>query len=109
MAIAARVVQGQTARILFQLTQDGAAFDATGFTLSDMFLTASDNTAVTTTAKFGWSDEDEAIVYYDPGSTDFDATKSPYRLRIKVTDGTAKIRFYPDGASAEILVRPVLD
>ena len=109
MAVAARVIEGQTARVLFQLTEDGSPFDGTGFTVSAMFITGADGVAVTTTAKFGWDTQATAIVYFDPGATDFDDAKQPYRLRVKLTDGGGKIRFYPDGASAEIMVRPVVD
>jgi hypothetical protein len=99
------VVEGQTARVLLNLLEDGAAFDATGFTVSDVLLTTADGRHVDTAGKFGWSTQASAIAYYDPATGDFASQHGPYRLRVKVTDGSSKIRFYPGGNKlAEVIV-----
>lgn len=105
------VVAGQTVRSVWQLKERDAVtgeienLDGTGFTVSDVILTSIDGTPVDTTAKFGWSSQSDGQVYYDPAASDFQADKSPYRVRVKLTDGSNKIRFYPQQGTAEIRVR----
>ena len=99
------VVEGETARITFPLLEDGVALNGTGFTVSDLLITGNDGTAITTTADFGWVSAAAGTVYYDPDSDDFVAAKSPYRVRVKVTDSSTKVRYYPNGAAAHITVR----
>jgi len=103
--IIAEVIEGETARLTIPLLEDGAAVNITGFTMSDLLITGSDGTAVTTTADFGVVSASAGTVYYDPDADDFSAAKSPYRVRVKMTDGDSKVRYYPNGASAQITVR----
>lgn len=103
------VVAGQTERSTWQLKETSAAgvtsnLDGTGFTVTDVLLTSIDGQPVNTTGKFGWASQGNGQVYYDPAATDFHAEKSPYRVRVKLTDGSSKIRFYPKKGTAEIIV-----
>lgn len=106
--ILGNVVEGQTSRIEFPpLTEDDEVIDGTGLTVSDLLITGNDDTAVDTTGDFGWASAPAGTVYYDPDAADFDPAKSPYRVRVKLTDGAGKVRYYPNGAPAELVVRPV--
>ena len=98
------LVEGWTSRLTFQLTDDGAAFDGTGLTVSALDLVGNDGTAVDTASDFGWATQASGIVYYDPDSADFVASKSPYKIRYQLTDGSGKVRWYPNGKPDEIKV-----
>lgn len=104
--VIAEVVEGETARITFPLTEDGTALNGTGFTVTDLLLTTVDGRTVDTSGDFDWVSAAAGTVYYDPDATDFVAEHSPYRVRVKVTDSSSKIRFYPNGKAAEIVVHP---
>jgi hypothetical protein len=107
VSVIAEVIEGETARLVLPLTEDGTALDGTGFTVSDLYVTGNDGTQVTTTGDFGWVTQSAGTVYYDPDADDFVASKSPYRVRVKLIDGSSKVRMYPNKAAAEIRVRPV--
>lgn len=103
------VVAGQTVRSIWQLKETDsngvtANLDGTGFTVTDVLLTSVDGQPMDTTSKFGWYNQAGGQVYYDPAVADFQTDKSPYRLRVKLTDGGGKIRFYPQQGVAEIKV-----
>jgi hypothetical protein len=104
------VVAGQTARSIWQLketTVDSstpANLDGSGFTVADVLLTSVDGEPVDTAGKIGWSSQGDGQVYFDPAAGDFAFEKSPYRVRVKLTDGNGKIRFYPQQGTAEIRV-----
>jgi hypothetical protein len=103
--VIAEVVEGETARLVLPLTEDGVALDGTGFTVTDLLITTAEGQPLDTTGDFGWVVEADGTVYYDPDATDFEAGHSPYRVRVKLTDGTGKIRFYPNSKKfAEIVV-----
>jgi hypothetical protein len=106
MTIAERI-EGETDRLVLPLLDDGAAFDATGFTITSLLITAKDGTVVNTAGDFGWDDATTSLGYYDPDAADFVAAKSPYTVRVQVTDGAGVVRFYPSTARASIRVRPV--
>lgn len=100
------VVEGDTARIPFQLyDSDGVALNGTGLDVIDLVIIGNDGTVVDTAGDFGWSDQAAGIIYYDPDAADWDATKSPYRVRAKLRDGSLKTRHYPQGAASEMVVR----
>lgn len=109
------VIEGDTARIVFQLWKaSGVKEDGTGLTIVALEITGNDGTVVDTTGDFGWHVDpaaDPPITqadgqgYYDPDADDFVASKSPYRVRAKLTDGSDKVRHYPQGAASEMVVR----
>jgi hypothetical protein len=105
MNIIGSAIAGDTARLVLPLLEDGAALNGTGFSVTDLEITASDGTQVVTTGDFGWSDQPGGKVYYDPDADDFVASKSPYAVRALLTDGAGKTRHYPNGAPAFIVVR----
>lgn len=109
MTVHFSVCEGDTEPIVIQLYEVNAAgvsvdLDATGFTLSDMVITANDGTLVVSTNKFDWSG-DEALgrVAFEPAANDFNAAKSPYRFRTVLIDGEGDIRSYPDDAYGFVL------
>lgn len=107
MSVIAKITEGETARLTLPLLEDGTALNGTGFTVSDLLITGNDGTVVDTTGDFGWVTASAGTVYYDPDAVDFVTSKSPYRVRVKLLDGSSKVRYYPNGAPAEIVVRSV--
>lgn len=106
MALLIEVVEGWTDRLALQLSEDGVALDGTGLTVSALDLVDCDGTVVTTTGDFGWLTQASGTVYYDPDAADLTAAKSPYRLRVKLTDGDSQVRWYPNGAPDTLVVHP---
>lgn len=98
------VVEGWTGRLTFQLQVNGANLDGTGLTVSALDVIANDNTIVDTTGDYGWVTQGSGTVYYDPDASDFQAAKSPYRVRYQVTDGGGKVVWFPNGKPDEIRV-----
>lgn len=107
------VVEGWTGRLTFTLMSQApdatsaTAFVGTGFTLSGLFITGRDGTEVDTSGDFGWLVAASGTVYYDPDAADFVASKSPYTVRYKVTDGVGKAVYFPSANADEIVVKPV--
>ena len=99
------IVEGWTGRLSFQLTEDGDNLNGTGLTVSALDIVGNDGVAVTTTSDFGWITQASGTVYYDPDADDLVASKSPYRLRFQLTDGSSKVVWFPNGAAEEIRVR----
>lgn len=104
MPVIGNIVAGDTVRQTLTLYEDGVVFDGTGFTVADLYITSIDGQAVDTSGKFGWSNATLGKVYLDPAVDDFKAEKSPYRVRVKVQDGSSKVRHYPNDGTAEIKV-----
>jgi hypothetical protein len=105
MNIIGTAIAGDTARLVFPLLEDGVALDGTGFTVEDLLVTGNDGTVIDTTGDFGWHDQAGGKVYYDPDAADFTTAKSPFAVRAKLEDGAGKIRHYPNGAPAFLVVR----
>lgn len=104
MAVLTNIVEGWTGRLEFTLKADGTAINGTGLTLSDCLVTGKDGTEVTTTGDFGWLVQASGTVYLDADAADFAASKSPYKVRFKVTDGTGKVVYFPNAAADTITV-----
>jgi hypothetical protein len=108
--VIAEAVQGETARIVLQLQEVSTAgvtsnLNGSGFTVSDLLITTNEGQPLDTGGDFGWVSAAAGTVYYDPDAADFEAAHSPYRVRVKVTDGDGKIRYYPSGKKfGEIIV-----
>jgi hypothetical protein len=108
MALVAEIVEGETRRLTFGLRADGEIFVLTGYTVADIILTGADGAPVDTSGDFGLVSATQGTVYYDPDAADFVATKSPYRVRVKVTeDSTSKVRYFPNKIPDEIKVNPL--
>lgn len=106
--LVSEVVEGETKRQIWGLRTAGEIFNLTGYTVSDVILTGADGIPVNTAGKFGTFSASVGQVYYDPASTDFVASKNPYRVRVKVTAGDATIRYFPNTKDpGQILVHPL--
>lgn len=98
------IVEGWTGDLDFQLKADGVIVNLTGLTV-ELVLTDRDGVAVTTTGNITVFDAANGKVRYIPDAADLDDAKSPYRARWKVTDGTGKIVFFPNGVGDVYVVR----
>jgi hypothetical protein len=97
--------EGWTAPIEHTLEHDGATFNASGITPS-LTLKDKDGNAITFTGTVTWADSSVSRIRYSPAAGDLVASKSPYKLHWKVTDGSGKIAFYPQGAPIMLTVYP---
>jgi hypothetical protein len=95
--------EGWTAPIEHTLEHDGETFNAATMTPS-LTLRDKDGNAVTFTGTVSWADASVSLIRFSPASTDFVNAKSPYKLHWKVTDGSGKIAFYPQGGPILITV-----
>jgi hypothetical protein len=102
------LVQGETVRLTIPLLEDGVALNGTGFTVTALNIVGNDGTVVTTTGDFGWVTAAEGTVYYDPDADDFESRLSPYQVQVVITDGSSKVRVYPNQGTAELKVLPRL-
>ncbi len=92
------LVEGWTERIVETLTTDGVAQNLTGLTVT-MLLYDNTDTKITYGGTSGIVSAAAGTVYFDPASTDLLASKSPYSVRWKVTDGSGKVAYWPAGQS----------
>ena len=104
MIIIREIVEGETDPFILPLEEDGVALVGTGLTVTDLMITGREGTAVTTATKFAWAVQASGTITFSPAAADFVAAKSPYKVRVKLTDGNGKIRFYPNGEPAGIKV-----
>jgi hypothetical protein len=100
------IVTGWTGRLEWKLKKDGVSADLTGLTVSAHVKDRA-NTYISTTCA-GAVDVVTTTcghVGYNPNSTSFDASKSPYEIRFEVADVTGAKVFYPSGTGERITVR----
>jgi hypothetical protein len=105
MSLLTEVVEGWTKRLTFTLQTDGAAFNGTGMTISNLYITNARGVPIDTAGDFGWVSAAAGTVYYDPDAADFVAGDGPYTVRYEVTDGAGKVVFFPNGQADQIQVR----
>lgn len=97
------LTEGWTGPLPFTLKADDVAVDLTGLTVQMQMLDnggqpvqLGGSLAVTTAAS--------GLVTYSPGASDFQVVKSPYAVKFKVTDGSGKVVFFPNGPGDTIKV-----
>ena len=90
------IVEGVTTALEFQLLEAGSAINLTGITVA-LLLTDKDGVDVTTSGDVSTSDATNGKVTYTPGASDLDSTKSPYKARWRLTDGSSAISYVPSG------------
>lgn len=81
-----------------------AAIDGTGLTVT-LVLRDRSGGVVNVTGEVAWQTQASGIVRYSPSANDLKAERSPYEARFKVTDGSLKDAFYPNGAADVWVVR----
>lgn len=101
--------EGWTAAIEYDLKDKtissgvASTFDATGMTAGAV-LKDKDGNSVDLTSKVEWADQSNSRIRLNPAATTFESSKSPYKLNWKVTDGSSKVAYYPQGAPIQIKV-----
>jgi hypothetical protein len=90
------ITEKQTAAIGFQLMEGGSPLNLTGATVA---ILMTDNTGtVIATGAVSVTDATNGKVAWTPATTaDLVASKSPYQVRWKITDGSGKIKYVPSG------------
>lgn len=104
MAYLLELVEGWTGALPVTLKSDGVAQDLTGSTVvgvlrdyQDVIVDTTGDVTITATTAGG--------VTYTPDSVDFSASKSPYKLRFRVTSGAGEVVYFPNGEPSLIKVR----
>lgn len=109
------IVEGWTLELeAFRLWSDDAPVDLTGLTL-DLVVTdrtgapvSIDRAQLRKDADQTWDAVTEAggrgKFYLTPAAGQFTNALSPYTLRAKLTDGSAKVAFWPNGAADKLVV-----
>lgn len=103
----AEIVKGWTTEIgPFTLKIAGSPVDLTGFDAEDIILLVATGGSETYSETDGDiridADPTTGKVYYSPDAEDFDVGN--YTVRFKVTDGTGKVAFFPNGVPDYIRV-----
>jgi len=103
-------VEGETVPIDLQLKETTPAgvtsnLDGTGLTVSDLLVTSIHGPAVDTAGKFAWLSQAGGTVRFTRSATDLKADLSTYLVRVLLTDGSGKTRYYPDAEATQIRVR----
>src|SRR5690349_20992095 len=90
------IVVGWTAPVDITLLSKGQAPTGTmaGMT-AELVLQDRDGVAINTTGDMSIPDTDVWIVRYTPDPTDL--VEGEYRMRVKVTDGTGHVSYFPNG------------
>lgn len=98
------LVEGWTKPLDFALFDDGTALDGTDLTVT---LDLRDRTGalVPTTGLVDWLSQSDGTVRYSPAAGDFQAARSPYAARFRVTDVDGLDAFYPNGEADVWIVR----
>ena len=105
MAIAHQGTETETWEITLGLRVSGAVQDLTLYTLTDVYVTGNDGIPVNTSGKTRIISNSAGTVGYKPASTDLVATKSPYRVRVKITETASGLtRVFPNREPDEIVV-----
>jgi hypothetical protein len=101
----AEIVEGWTGPIDLQLLSDGAVrVLSTGESVALILKARAGTLVVSTTDNLTVLSSTDGKVRYLPNEKDLQAKQSPYSARVKVTDGTGKIVFFPSGKSDEWIV-----
>jgi hypothetical protein len=91
------IVAGTTSDVRFQLLEAGSPINLLACTVQ-LLLSDRLGTVIADPGTVSITDSDEGRVALTPSSTVvFDATKSPYTARWKITDGSGKISYVPTG------------
>lgn len=99
------IVEGRSAPFQRTLKNNGATFDATGFSAA-IDMEDKDGNAVTPDVSWGLATA--SLIQIDDPSSLTEAA-SPYSYRWKVTDGSGDIQYYPGGQwePSQLVVVPV--
>lgn len=103
MSVLVTVVEGWTGALPFELQTDGSAFDYTGLTVQIVLKDCHGQTVVDTSS--GLSSTGGTTggqIAYAPSSGDFSASRTPYRVRFRVTDAQGKLVYFPN-SSADLI------
>lgn len=94
--MAENLVPGWTEPLDFTLLEDDIAADLTGQTVV-IDVIDKNGTAVAPLGATTVPDPTAGHVRYSPTGTEFTVAGQPYGVRWKVTDGSGKVAFFPNG------------
>lgn len=110
MAVLTEVVEGWTGALPFTLKADGSPVDLTGMTVHIILKDRAGTLVKDTTMGITLSTSSTGQVSYSPGTSSgdlFQAAKTPYYIRFRVTDALSKTVYFPNGDEDIIKVNRV--
>jgi hypothetical protein len=99
------IVEGWTGALPFTLNADGDPVDLTGLTVYVVLRDNRYNLVKDSTSGITLTSSTAGQVTYGPSSSDFVASKSPYRIRFRVKDALQKVVYFPNAEEDLITVR----
>jgi len=111
MANLTDLVEGWTGALPFRLDADDDPVDLTGMTVQIVVADCHRRAVLDTTEGItSTGNTTGGVVAYAPssssGSSRFVTTRSPYRIRFRVTDALGKVVFFPNGDEYLLKVNP---
>ena len=88
--------EGQTSLIQRTLKANGVAIDGSGLTIS-LVLVDRDGGLVPVAGDVSWITAASGTAQFQPAASDLKADRSPYKAKWKVTDGSGRDAFHPQG------------
>lgn len=92
-----------TTGIDYQLKKNGAAFDATGMTVTTILKDRAGR-EFTPSGGTTWAVQATSQVRFTPAVGDFTVERSPIAVRFRVTDGGGKVAEFPRNAPEEWVI-----
>ena len=99
-----QLVEGWTDPIIQQLLNDGAAVNLTGCTV-ELLLYDCNNHVIVHGGSATVLDAATGKVKFEAAASDFVASKSPLKVRWKVTDNADEVSYFPNAAADTWIVR----
>lgn len=90
------VVEGWTGALPFTLKADDVAVDLTGLTVSIVLKDYQSTVVKDSTSGVTVTGSTAGTVEYAPSSSDFVASRTPYKLRFRVKDSQNKVVYFPN-------------
>jgi len=104
------IVEGWSGALPFTLKADGTPVDLTGLTVKIVLKTSQGSIVKDTTAGITVTGSTSGQLEYAPATSSGDlflASKTPYRIRFRVTDALAKTAYFPNDEEDLIEVNPL--
>jgi hypothetical protein len=95
-ALLTEVVEGWTGALPFRLNADGDPVNLTGTTVSIILKDCEGAVIKDSTSGVAVTSSTGGLVAYTPSSSEFVATRSPYKVRFQVATTSARV-FFPNG------------
>jgi hypothetical protein len=91
------IVEGTTAKMRLQLTDDGSSANGSGMNAPELILKDRDGRNASVSSVTAWVTAASGILDVTVGSLGLSAQRGPYTAPFKLTDSNGLIAYYPNG------------